>query len=125
MCSSNEIKTDGGVCCTAWMQDADDRHQASIFYGNIGDELIFICPPYWCSEMVPQGRALLLIKNMYGTLQAARQRIQRISGWMEEHSYMSVNNEKTMLNKWEGSDFILHGLFVDDMARTSTSQRLL
>ncbi len=41
---------------------------------------------------------------------------------MESHDYMAVNNEKTMFMKWKGSDFIVHGLFVDDMANASTSQ---
>jgi hypothetical protein len=62
---------------------------------------------------------------MYGTRQAARQWHQRISGWMESHGYLAVNNEKTMFMKWEGSDFIMHGLFVDDMAHASTSQKMI
>ena len=37
---------------------------------------------------------------------------------------MAVNNEKTILMKWEGSDFIMHRLFVDDMARASTYQKM-
>jgi hypothetical protein len=40
---------------------------------EIGDEKIYIRPPDWCPEPVPQGHALLLMKSMYGTLQAARQ----------------------------------------------------
>ena len=27
--------------------------------------------------------------------------------------------------KWQGSDFIMHGLFVDDMAHASTSQKMI
>ncbi len=27
--------------------------------------------------------------------------------------------------KWQGSDFIMHGLFVDDMAQSSTSQEMI
>ncbi len=27
--------------------------------------------------------------------------------------------------KWEGYDFIMHGLFVDDMAHASTSQKMI
>ena len=38
---------------------------------------------------------------------------------------MAVNNEKTMFMKWEGSDFIMHGLLVDDMAHVSTSQKMI
>jgi hypothetical protein len=64
--------------------------------GEIGDEKIYICSPDWWPEAVPQGQALLLMKSMYGTRQAARQWHQRISGWMESHDYMAVNNEKTV-----------------------------
>ena len=93
--------------------------------GEIGSEKIYIRPPDWWPEPVPQGHALLLMKSMYGTRQAARQWHQRISGWMESHGYMAVNNEKTMFMKWEGSDFIMHGLFVDNMAHASTSQKMI
>jgi hypothetical protein len=65
------------------------------------------------------------MRSMYGTRQAARQWHQRISGWIESHEYMEVNNEKTMFLKWEGSDFIMHGLFVDDMAHASTYQKMI
>jgi hypothetical protein len=65
------------------------------------------------------------MKSMYGTWQAARQWPQRISGWMESHDYMAVNNEKTIFMKWEGSNFIMHGLFVTDMAHVSTSQKMI
>jgi hypothetical protein len=32
---------------------------------------------------------------------------------------MAVKNEKTMFMRWEGSDFIMHGVFVGDPAHTS------
>jgi hypothetical protein len=83
--------------------------------GEIGDEKsekIYIHPPDWWPEPVPQGYALLLMKSMYGTRQEPRQWHQRISGWMEWHNYLAVNNEKTMFMRREGSDFIMHGLFV-------------
>ncbi len=87
---------------------------------------IYIRPPDWPGwpEPVPQGRALLQMKSMHGTRQAAHQWHQRI-GWMESHDDMAVNNEKTMFMKWEGSDFIMHRLFVDDMAHASTSQKMI
>jgi hypothetical protein len=69
--------------------------------GEIRDEKIYIRPPDWWPEPVPQGHALLLMKSMYGTRQAARQWHQTISGWMESHDYMAVNNEKTMFMKWK------------------------
>ncbi len=93
--------------------------------GEIGDEKIYIRPLDWWPEPVPQGHALLLRKSMYGTRQANRQWHQRISGWMGSHDCMAVNNEKTMFMKWEGSDFIMHELFVDDMAHASTSREMI
>ncbi len=44
---------------------------------------------------------------------------------MESHDYMAVNNEKSMFMKWEGPDLIIHGLFFDEMAHASTSQRMV
>ncbi len=44
---------------------------------------------------------------------------------MEENSYHTVNNEKTMFMKWKGSNYIMHGLFVDDMMHTSTSEKMM
>ena len=41
---------------------------------------------------------------------------------MTSKGYAAVNNEETIFMKWEGKDFIIHGLFVDDMQHTSTSQ---
>jgi hypothetical protein len=60
---------------------------------EIGDEKIYIRPPDWWPEPAPQGYALMLMKSMYGTRQAASQWHQRISGWMEPLDYMAVNNE--------------------------------
>ena len=38
----------------------------------------------------------------------------RISEWMEQNSNPAVNSEKTIFMKRQGSDFIMHGLFVDE-----------
>jgi hypothetical protein len=38
-----------------------------------------------------------------------------ISGWMEANGYPAVNSEKTIFMTRVDNDFILHGLFVDDM----------
>ena len=43
---------------------------------------------------------------------------------MESHGYPAINSEKTMFMKWEGDDFILHGLLVDDMSTIPTSDHL-
>jgi hypothetical protein len=71
------------------------------------------------------GYALLLVKNIYGTKQAARKWHIHISQWLEDHGYATVNSEKTIFMKRQGADFILHGLFVDDMIHTSTSELMM
>ncbi len=43
---------------------------------------------------------------------------------MEDHGYAAVNSEKTIFMKHENGDWIMHGLFVDDMVHTSTSEKL-
>lgn len=44
---------------------------------------------------------------------------------MERNGYQAVNSEKTIFMKRKGSDFILHGLFVDDMMHVTTSEALI
>ena len=39
--------------------------------GKIGDETMYVRPPDWWPEPIPQGHALLLMKSMYGTRQAS------------------------------------------------------
>ena len=43
---------------------------------------------------------------------------------MEDHGYAAVNSEKTIFMKHENGDWIMHGLFVDDMVHASTSEKL-
>ena len=88
------------------------------------DEEVYICPPDWWPEPIPEGHVLLLLKSMYGTKQAARRWHIRISDWMEQNGYPAVNSEKTIFMKREGSDVIIHGLFVYDMRHVPTCDRL-
>jgi len=44
---------------------------------------------------------------------------------MIQQGYPEVNSEQTMFIKWVGKDFIIHGLFVDDMQSASTNQKLM
>jgi hypothetical protein len=60
--------------------------------GDIGDEKIYISAPDWWPEQVPDRHALILMKSMYRTLQAARQWQVWISTWMEDHGYAAVNS---------------------------------
>ncbi len=40
------------------------------------------------------------------------------------HGYVAVNSEKTIFMKRENGEWIMHGLFVDDMIHASTSEEL-
>jgi hypothetical protein len=78
--------------------------------------------PDWWPEPISEGHCLQLMKNIYETRQAARAWHLKLSTWMEEHKHLPVNNEKTMIMKWDGNDFIIHGIFVDDFATIPTSE---
>ena len=90
----------------------------------MGKHLVYIRPPDWWPEPIPEGHVFLLLKSIYGTKQAARRWHLRISEWMETNGYPAVNSEKTIFMKRDGDDFIIHGLFVDDMMHVPTCDRL-
>ena len=48
-----------------------DTKQAYL-YGDMGDDVVYIRPPDWLPEPVPEGHVFLLLKSIYGTRQAAR-----------------------------------------------------
>jgi hypothetical protein len=56
-----------------------DTRQAFL-YGDMGDDKVYIRPPDWWPEPVPEGHVLLLLKSIYGTKQAARRWHLHISG---------------------------------------------
>ena len=78
-------------------------------------------PPDWWPEQVLHEYASQLMKSLYGTLQAAYPWHVRISTWMEGHGYLEANSEKSISMKHEGEEWIMHGLFVDDIIHASTS----
>ena len=43
---------------------------------------------------------------------------------MEEQGYYAVNSEKTIFMKQVGNDWIMHGLYVDDMIHASTREAM-
>ncbi len=88
------------------------------------DKQVHIRPQDWWPEPIPEGHVLLLLTSMYGTKQAARRWHIRISELMEANGYPAVNSKKTIFMKREGTDFIMHGLFVDDMMHIPTCDRL-
>ncbi len=71
---------------------------------------VYIRPPDWWPEPVPEGHVLLLLKSIYGTKQAARRWHLHISGWMEKNCHTVVNSEKTIFIKNQGDYFIVHCL---------------
>ena len=75
------------------------------------------------------GCALQLMKSMYGTRQAAPHWHVRISTWMEEHGHLAVNSEntateKTIFMRHAGEEWIMNGLFVDDMIHAHQKRAL-
>ncbi len=100
-----------------------DTKQAFL-YGDMGDGKVYIWQPDWWPEPIPEGHVLFLLKSIYGTKQAARGWHIHIFGWMEKNGYPAVNSEKTIFIKRQGDDFIIHGLFVDDMTHIPTCDAL-
>ena len=102
-----------------------DTRQAFLYGEMEEDEKVYIRPPDWWPEPIPEGHVLLLLKSMYGTKQAARRWHIRISDWMEQNGYPAVNSEKTIFMKRQDSDSLIHCLFVDDMMHVPTCDKLL
>ena len=90
----------------------------------MGEDKVYIRPPDWWPEPIPEGHVFLLLKSIYGTKQAARRWHLHISAWMEKNGYPAMNSEKTIFMKRDGDDFIIHGLFVDDMMHVPTCDKL-
>ena len=81
-----------------------DTRQAFL-YGEMGEDKVYIRPPDWWPEPIPEGHVFLLLKSIYGTKQAARRWHLCISEWMEKNGYPAVNSEKTIFMKRDGDDF--------------------
>ena len=64
----------------AFMMKSDTKQ---VFLNSeIGTAVLYIRPPDWWPEPVPEGYVLQLMKSMYCNRQAARQWHVRISLWM-------------------------------------------
>jgi hypothetical protein len=100
-----------------------DTKQAFL-YGDL-DEEIYIRPPDWWPEPIEPGNALLLENSIYGLKQAGRRWHIRVSDWMIANDYLPVNEEMTIFKKQVGSDFILHGVYVDDIKSVPSAPWLL
>ena len=62
-----------------------DTTQAFL-YGEMGDdEDLYVEPPDWWFDPIPEGYVFPLKKAIYGTKQAARRWRTNISTWMESH----------------------------------------
>jgi hypothetical protein len=79
----------------------------------MGDDVVYIRPPDWWPEPIPDGHVFLLLKSIYGTHQAAREWHTHISTWMENNGYAAINSERTILMKHKGAKYIIHGLFAE------------
>ena len=102
-----------------------DTKQAFLYGDMSDDEDVFVEPPDWWFAPIPDGHVFRLKKAIYGTKQAARRWHTKISTWMEDNGYPACNSEKTIFMKRDGDDFIIHGLFVDDIKSVPTKKSLL
>jgi hypothetical protein len=73
-----------------------DTRQAFL-YGDMEEDKVYIRPPDWWPEPIPEGHVFLLLKSIYGTKQAAWRWHLHISAWMEKNGYPAMNSEKTIL----------------------------
>jgi hypothetical protein len=96
-----------------------DTKQAFL-YGDMGEDIVYLRPPDWWPEPILEGHVLLLVKSINGTKQEARKGHNHISDWMIKNGYFAGNSEKTIFKKGKGPDYIIHGLFVDDMMHISS-----
>ncbi len=78
-----------------------DTKQA-VLSSDMEEDIVYIYPPDWLPEPIPEGHVLLLVKSIYGTKQAARKWHNRILEWMINNGYLAVNNEKTIFKKDQG-----------------------
>jgi hypothetical protein len=107
--------------CTVYKTDC----KQAFLYGELEEGVdIYIRPPDWWPEPTPPGQALQLMSAIYGTKQAARAWHSKISTWMVSTGYKAVNDEKTIFMRREGDEFLIHGLFVDDMKHITNGLRL-
>ena len=90
------------------------------------DEHILVSPPDWWPQTLEEGQVLMALKSVYGTKQAQHCWHERVSKWMYANGYVNINAEKIIFQKSEpNGEFIIHGLFVDDMLHLPSDPRLM
>jgi hypothetical protein len=99
-----------------------DTRQAFL-YGSMEDDVVYVRPPEWWCEPIPEGHVLQLLKAIYGTKQAARRWHKCVSGWMEENDYLPANSEKTNFIKRRGLVVETISLFMACLSMTSRAFR--
>jgi hypothetical protein len=99
-----------------------DTKQAFLYGDMLEDEVVYVKPPDWWFDPIQEGHVIKLKNAIYGTKQAARRWHTKISTWMDDNGYPAVNSEKTIFMKRAGDDFIIHGLFVDDIMTAPTKR---
>jgi hypothetical protein len=110
-----------------------DTKQAFLYGDMEMDEDVYVEPPDCWFDTIPEGHVFRLKKAIYGTKQAARRWHKKISTWMEDNGYPSVNSEKTIFMKRVktifmqrvDNDFMLHGPFEDDIKSIPTKKSLM
>jgi hypothetical protein len=102
-----------------------DTKQA-VLYGDMAkDADIYMQSQDWWFDPIPKEYVFRLKKAIYGNKHATRRWHTRISSWIEESGYPAVNSEKMIFMKRTGNDFIIHGLFLDDIKLVPTKKALL
>ncbi len=81
----------------------------------MGDDVVYIRPSDWWPELYQKDTGFCYSRAF---MVRCKQNIKwhaHISTWMENSGYEAMNNEKTIFMKGNGAQYIIHGLFVDDM----------
>ena len=67
-----------------------DTKQAFLYGDMSDDEDVYVQPPDWWFDPIPEGYVFRLKKAIYGTKQAARRWHTRISTWMEDNGSSDI-----------------------------------
>jgi hypothetical protein len=88
----------------------------------MGEDIVYLHPPNWWPEPIPEGHVLLL-EHLWHQTSGAKWH-NHILEWMINNGYLAVDSKKTIFKKTKGSEYIIHVLFVDDMMHISSCDEL-
>jgi hypothetical protein len=123
----NRRTTTDGNSCYKWTSNYKTDTKQAYLNGDMGDDeviVVHLWPPDWWQKLILDEYILFLVKSNYGTKQAAPKYHTHILGWMFRNDHLAVNSDKTDIKKTNGSDYIIHGLFVDYMINIASCGEL-